>query len=320
MLVVEFARIWAVFAAQVSYLVTGFGILWAKLLLGESYSSWVCAALALMMRLLRSISFTPYVIYRIILGLILQVFPLPQWADQLRPQWPLLILIYWSMALPERAGIFTALIVGLIVDGMLDDLLGQHALAYALAIYIVMTTYKRLRLTPMWQQAVAVFLLLMIERKLGLSRGPQAEEIRRQWPSFKAGAARSLDDLDGRRRECSGDDSDSDASRAGPRLEPRPGDRGPVSSGRKVDAQDPGFVSLGAQGRDLRRRGGGQKALPVAEVGQLAARDRDDDLPTHDLALHVGVGVVLSHVVLVLGYGLVRGELFEPFEVIFVQS
>jgi rod shape-determining protein MreD len=100
----------------------------------------------------------------IILGLILQVFPLPQWADQLRPQWPLLILIYWSMALPERAGIFTALIVGLIVDGMLDDLLGQHALAYALAIYIVMTTYKRLRLTPMWQQAFAVFLLLMIER------------------------------------------------------------------------------------------------------------------------------------------------------------
>ncbi|AHM02760.1 Permease of the drug/metabolite transporter (DMT) superfamily [Roseibacterium elongatum DSM 19469] len=42
-------RAGAVFAAQVSYLVTGCGILWAKLILGESYSPWVWAALALMM-------------------------------------------------------------------------------------------------------------------------------------------------------------------------------------------------------------------------------------------------------------------------------
>jgi rod shape-determining protein MreD len=118
----------------------------------------------------------------IILGLMLQVFPLPHWADQLRPQWPLLILIYWSMALPHRCGIFTALIVGLFVDVMLDDLLGHHALAYSLAIYVVMTTYKRLRLTPMWQQAVAVFLLLMIERivsaiVLGATRGQATDAL-----------------------------------------------------------------------------------------------------------------------------------------------
>ncbi len=42
-------RAGSVFAAQVSYLVTGFGILWAKLILAESYSPWVWAALALMM-------------------------------------------------------------------------------------------------------------------------------------------------------------------------------------------------------------------------------------------------------------------------------
>ncbi|WP_300513243.1 DMT family transporter [Aliiroseovarius sp.] len=37
------------FAAQVSYLVTGFGVLWAMALLGENYSGWVWAALGLMM-------------------------------------------------------------------------------------------------------------------------------------------------------------------------------------------------------------------------------------------------------------------------------
>jgi drug/metabolite transporter (DMT)-like permease len=37
-----------VFAAQVSYLVTGFGVFWAKLILDESYSAWVWAAMGLM--------------------------------------------------------------------------------------------------------------------------------------------------------------------------------------------------------------------------------------------------------------------------------
>jgi drug/metabolite transporter (DMT)-like permease len=41
-------RAGAVFAAQVSYLVTAFGILWAWVLLGETYSGWVWAAIALM--------------------------------------------------------------------------------------------------------------------------------------------------------------------------------------------------------------------------------------------------------------------------------
>lgn len=38
-----------VFAGQVSYLVTGFGVIWAMLLLGERYSGWVWAALVLML-------------------------------------------------------------------------------------------------------------------------------------------------------------------------------------------------------------------------------------------------------------------------------
>ena len=40
-------RAGAVFAAQVSYLVTGFGVIWSMLLLGERYSGWIWAAMAL---------------------------------------------------------------------------------------------------------------------------------------------------------------------------------------------------------------------------------------------------------------------------------
>ena len=38
-----------VFAVQVSYLVTGFGVLWAMILLGEMYSSWVWSAMGVML-------------------------------------------------------------------------------------------------------------------------------------------------------------------------------------------------------------------------------------------------------------------------------
>ncbi|MEM9636570.1 MAG: EamA family transporter, partial [Pseudomonadota bacterium] len=41
-------RAGSVFAVQVSYLVTGFGVLWAKLILDEAYSTGIWAALLLM--------------------------------------------------------------------------------------------------------------------------------------------------------------------------------------------------------------------------------------------------------------------------------
>ena len=40
-------RAGAVFAAQGAYIVTGFGVLWSMLLLGEVYSIWIWAAMAL---------------------------------------------------------------------------------------------------------------------------------------------------------------------------------------------------------------------------------------------------------------------------------
>lgn len=41
-------RAGAIFAVQVSYLATGFGVVWAMLLLGESYSGWIWAALVVL--------------------------------------------------------------------------------------------------------------------------------------------------------------------------------------------------------------------------------------------------------------------------------
>jgi drug/metabolite transporter (DMT)-like permease len=42
-------RAGSVYASQIAYLVTGFGVLWSMALLGERYSAWVWAAFGLML-------------------------------------------------------------------------------------------------------------------------------------------------------------------------------------------------------------------------------------------------------------------------------
>ena len=61
----------------------------------------------------------------------LAVIPLPQWLLWGRPEWIALVLIYWTIALPYRVGIFTALLLGIVVDVLEGAILGQNAMAPA---------------------------------------------------------------------------------------------------------------------------------------------------------------------------------------------
>jgi len=88
------------------------------------------------------------------------ILPLPDWAQTYRPHWVALILIYWSMALPQRVGLWSAFFIGLLVDTAQGTLLGQHALALVIIVYINMNFYQRVRVLSLAQQAIYVFVLL----------------------------------------------------------------------------------------------------------------------------------------------------------------
>jgi len=104
----------------------------------------------------------PIIILTFIIALMLTMIPLPSWALQLRPHWVLLVLVYWSMALPTRIGVGIAWIMGLLLDVTYDALLGQHALAMALVIFLTLNLHQRLRIFPVWQQAIVVFVFCVI--------------------------------------------------------------------------------------------------------------------------------------------------------------
>jgi rod shape-determining protein MreD len=100
----------------------------------------------------------------LLVALVLMILPLPDWAQIYRPNWMALTLIYWSMALPKRVGLWTAFFSGIILDTSLGTLLGQHTLALVIIIFVNMTFYQRIRVLALAQQAIYVFVLLLINQ------------------------------------------------------------------------------------------------------------------------------------------------------------
>lgn len=106
------------------------------------------------------------IILTIILAMCLRIIPWPNAITSINPDWVLLALIYWALAMPERVGIFHAWTVGLLTDTLTGRLFGQYALAYSLVIYFCLILHKRLRQFPLPQQAVFIFLCLLLTQLL----------------------------------------------------------------------------------------------------------------------------------------------------------
>ncbi len=105
---------------------------------------------------------TVYIVLTILFAMVLQLLPLPTALELARPEFVLLVLIYWSMALPNRVGVAVAWVVGLFVDVLLGTTLGINALSYALVIYVIARFYLQLRQYPHWQQALLIFTLALL--------------------------------------------------------------------------------------------------------------------------------------------------------------
>ena len=56
------------------------------------------------------------IVMSVLLAMILMLMPLPDSFRFFRPEWVLLTLMYWAMALPRRVGVGYAWLVGLFMD------------------------------------------------------------------------------------------------------------------------------------------------------------------------------------------------------------
>jgi rod shape-determining protein MreD len=102
------------------------------------------------------------VFFTVLLALIAQVLPLPDWLSVVRPSFVVLVIIYWSIYAPHAGGIFAPWLAGLALDVFKGDVLAQNALAVSLVAYIAMSLHQRLRNQTLIQQSLFVFAMLTL--------------------------------------------------------------------------------------------------------------------------------------------------------------
>ena len=103
-----------------------------------------------------------------VVGFVLSALPLPETIIDWRPCWLAMLLIYWCMALPERVGILSAWLLGLLFDVQQSFILGQHALGFIFLAYVIIQNHKRMRVYPLLQQSLVVCLYLLIYQAIML--------------------------------------------------------------------------------------------------------------------------------------------------------
>ncbi len=101
-------------------------------------------------------------------AIMLTAIPLPDWAGNWRPAWVAIVLIYWCMAIPDRIGICVAWFLGLLLDVQQGTVLGQNALGMTVIAFLTITSYQRMRVYPLAQQAVLVCFYLLLYKLIML--------------------------------------------------------------------------------------------------------------------------------------------------------
>lgn len=97
-------------------------------------------------------------------AIVLGLLPLPELLQPLRPYWLALVVAYWLIEYPDRAGLGLAFACGLLADLAFGTLLGEQALRLVVMAFIIQRFRARLRFFPPWQQALAIGGLLFNDR------------------------------------------------------------------------------------------------------------------------------------------------------------
>lgn len=100
-----------------------------------------------------------YIAGSLAVALVLQLLELPYALAVLRPLWVPLVLTYWIMVIPQPSGLLTAFTMGLMLDVLTGCVLGQHALALTVLVFVVIQLRGVLSLYPVWQEAAMLTLV-----------------------------------------------------------------------------------------------------------------------------------------------------------------
>jgi rod shape-determining protein MreD len=101
-----------------------------------------------------------YIALTLLVALLANLLALPSILQVLRPDLIALTLIYWVVYHPRRVGFLPAWLLGLAMDVQDGSLFGQHAIAYAVLMYLAILLHRRIVMFGMRQQVLHVIAIL----------------------------------------------------------------------------------------------------------------------------------------------------------------
>jgi len=122
------------------------------------------------------------IVITFIVAFALAILPLPHWATWVAPQWVILVMIYWALALPHRVSVGVAWSLGIIMDVINGTLLGQHALAAVVVAYLATKFHNQIRVFPLAQQALSVLIMILLYQSILLwVQGVTGHNVQAWW-------------------------------------------------------------------------------------------------------------------------------------------
>ncbi len=105
---------------------------------------------------------TGFIVFTLAAALLLNLLPWEGWGLWVRPDFVVLVLLYWCIDQPRKIGFGIAWMLGLVMDVSDGSLLGQHALAYTLVAYAGIVLHRRVQRFSITPQALHVVPLLLL--------------------------------------------------------------------------------------------------------------------------------------------------------------
>ncbi|SDK74072.1 rod shape-determining protein MreD [Methylophilus rhizosphaerae] len=104
--------------------------------------------------------------FTLLAGLVIQLYPWSNTGLILRPDFLLVIAVYWLLQAPYHCNIGWVWFAGLLVDLATGSLLGQHALSFSITAFLGLIYQRRLVLFNAWQLYLYVIFLFAAQRVL----------------------------------------------------------------------------------------------------------------------------------------------------------
>lgn len=97
---------------------------------------------------------------------ILSAVPMPWFFSIVNIPWVAVVLAYWCVTAPEKMGVISAWLIGLLFDILNGAVLGQHGLGFALVAYLSIFYQHRFKFAPPVQQVIFITLVILLYRGL----------------------------------------------------------------------------------------------------------------------------------------------------------